>query len=350
MSHKLDLLPRSLGLAPRDRLSEATFLVKSGLSVVEISNILDVSVTSVRRDLKKEGLKVYKGNPRLTAEEANAQIQSLPSGAPTGSIVDVLLRTSFPTTGEVCDRFFPYRYNAKYGQLPSARLAWYTPSWLGKAVDILRKMKQPVTVLNTLRVIGRLVRTPTNLAFESVLEEFCPQGGLVLDPCAGYGARAISVLTSGRGCIGVEPHLKAGKAFKRMLSELGFEAQIHNSPFEDVDLDGIKVDFAFTSPPLFSVERYADDPTQSWVRYKTWDLWVSGFLEPLVKKTFLALKPSSYFCLHAPTIRTGGKTFPLAEEVTRVARDVGFTHEGTLATPSGRFGRDEPVLVLKRTS
>ena len=45
-------------------------------------------------------------------------------------------------------------------------------------------------------------------------------------------------------------------------------------------------DLVFTSPPYFNVERYGDDDTQSWVRYKSIDGWNEYFFTQWIRKNY----------------------------------------------------------------
>ena len=67
---------------------------------------------------------------------------------------------------------------------------------------------------------------------------------------------------------------------------------IHRVPSEDFEWDEWKgeFDYMFTSPPYFSVERYAQGSTyeseQSWVRYPTFESWRYDFYFPTLQKTW----------------------------------------------------------------
>ena len=52
---------------------------------------------------------------------------------------------------------------------------------------------------------------------------------------------------------------------------------------EDVDYSKYEnhFDTIFTSPPYFNVEKYSDEDTQSYVRYKNIDSWNKNFLHKL---------------------------------------------------------------------
>ena len=49
-------------------------------------------------------------------------------------------------------------------------------------------------------------------------------------------------------------------------------------------------DTIFTSPPYFNVEKYSDEDTQSYVRYKNIDSWNEDFLHKAIGKMIPTLK------------------------------------------------------------
>ena len=70
------------------------------------------------------------------------------------------------------------------------------------------------------------------------------------------------------------------------------EVDLICSPTEDVDFSKYEnhFDTVFTSPPYFDVERYSDEDTQSWVRYKTIEDWNKNFLQKTLGNIIPTLK------------------------------------------------------------
>lgn len=400
MSGKLDLKPRALGQAPRHKLTPEVVLsfVGRGMGVLEIAKTLNVSTQSVKRGMAKAGLPPGKvGRPprttsgRLTTKEADSILESMGLDEMTEDMVlAVLQRTVFPTrqvseselrrdfallqasttridSGHVvgkpvagivlCDYFFGHRFDASYEQLSSVRTAWHTPELLRKAIRFQIAVGDPLRAINVYRALRGIVKTPSNFrpgVAKALVEHFCPHPGLVLDPCAGYGGRAAGVLAARRSYVGVDPHPQAGQAFTGLFSFLkSEEGQFYNQPFEEVDLSGLQADMLLTSPPYFHAERYSCDPTQSWVRYKTWEVWVAKFLRVLIEKSFAHLKSGGCFCLNVADVGDSKSKRPLVATSVALAQDVGFKLEATINMPLGRFGkteRAEPILVLRKGS
>jgi hypothetical protein len=75
---------------------------------------------------------------------------------------------------------------------------------------------------------------------------------------------------------------------------------MHCNPAEDFDFTPYhdKVDLIFTSPPYFNVEKYSDDETQSWVRYKTIDVWNKEFLHKALERMIPTLKKGGIMAIN----------------------------------------------------
>jgi hypothetical protein len=132
---------------------------------------------------------------------------------------------------------------------------------------------------------------------------------------------------------------------------MGADIGFINAPFEDADLGGMQADLILTSPPYFSVERYSDDPTQSWVRYPTWESWVLGFLGPFTQKCWAHAKEGAILCVNTKDIRVGRKILPIGQELVRLATSVGFEPKPALSLPIGRIGKNvqsEPIFVFQK--
>ena len=92
-----------------------------------------------------------------------------------------------------------------------------------------------------------------------------------------------------------------------------FETQtktnFYQSPAEDFDYSDYQdyFDLVFTSPPYFNVERYSEDDTQSWVRYKSIDAWNEYFLHTALKKIIPTLKKGGKMAINIADVFTTEK-------------------------------------------
>ena len=166
---------------------------------------------------------------------------------------------------------------------------------------------------------------PADLA-KSLIDEFCPMGGRVLDPCAGWGGRLIGFLASNAGEYNgtdASPYqIEGDKAIWSTFqgfTEHEKAVTLNCSPFEKQPLQDGYFDFALTSPPYFDTEKYLGGE-QSRETNGSYESWRDNFYRVLIQKVFDALKHNAYFCL-----QVGSQRYPLLEDGKKIATEVGFS-------------------------
>lgn len=187
-----------------------------------------------------------------------------------------------------------------------------------------------------------------------VYDRFCPTGGKVLDPCAGYGGRLMGAMSSHIGnYIGIDPNWisqKGNTEFKDRLRCLGSEVcvELVTSPFEDYT-SSEKYDLIFTSPPYFDIEKYSLDDNQSYKRYPKIDIWIEKFLKVLISNSFEYLVPGGYLVLNV-----GGK---IVDDALRIGNSLMGTPTIYYMRLSKMFGhkdkgeishKTEPIFIWKK--
>ncbi len=135
----------------------------------------------------------------------------------------------------------------------------------------------------------------------------------VLDPCAGWGGRMIGFSTVVKEYYGFEPYTKTYNGLNKLgnwIKERNeyFNFKIENLPFEDAVIEHNEFDFAFTSPPYYDTEKYGNEKTNSYNRYKSFNDWCDLFYLPMIQKTMNALKKDCSFVLNI-----GSRVYPLNE-------------------------------------
>ena len=128
--------------------------------------------------------------------------------------------------------------------------------------------------------------------------------------------------------------------------------RLFDVPFEDATVSCSDFDFAITSPPYYDVELY-EGKEQSTNRYDSFDKWVDGFYEPLISKTYSALKGGGIFAL-----QVGSQRYPLLSVAKDIAERIGFTcvevrpfGRGTSSPLYGNKDEDEEnekIIILKK--
>ena len=297
-----------------------------------------------------------------------------------------LVRTSL--CGDVADTYHPHRFHASAVGMKSPYEAFQEDALLRRAIE-LRLDGVGAVEQGYLPAMSVVTGTQACYNFRPgfaayVYRTRCASipGAITLDTSAGYGGRLLGYLASGvwrapedgsqpaGRYIGVDPSTQSHAGNTRMAAELGFAERVTliNLPAEDVDVDapqeglpnGLRgvCDIAFTSPPYFGRERYCDEETQSWKRYPTAEAWRAGFLQPMLRLQYDALKPGAQALLNIDDVRAGGVTIPLVDWAVEDAQAIGFTYEETArfetASEAMGVGHDpanapgEPVLVFRK--
>lgn len=145
----------------------------------------------------------------------------------------------------------------------------------------------------------------------------------ILDFSAGWGDRFAGFYASDSGLnyVGIDPNSRNTPNYIKQYNfyksrETFFEntktAHFIESPAEDADLSAYMdyFDMVFTSPPYFNTERYSNDPTQSWIRYKTIDEWNVGFLHKTIDNILPTVKSGGIIAVNiADVFSPGGKKY-----------------------------------------
>lgn len=137
-----------------------------------------------------------------------------------------------------------------------------------------------------------------------------------LDMSAGFGSRMSAVLLSGHNYCGFDPNHELQMKLKDYLKWL----RVHNviEPTQRCGLyeQGSELyrpelanlfDVAFTSPPYFNLETYANDGSQSTKNYDNYDLWIEKFVKPTIHNTYRYLRVDGYVMVNIKNLTRGGK-------------------------------------------
>jgi DUF3102 family protein len=187
---------------------------------------------------------------------------------------------------------------------------------------------------------------------------YCKAGATVLDTSSGYGGRLVGFLASGVAgrYIGIDPNRQTHEGNRRLAADLGFAkaVELHCLPAEDVRVEVMRgrCDFALTSPPYFTKEHYSDEPTQSWKRYPTPESWREGFLRPMLRLQFAALKRGAVSVVNVDDVTIKNTVHAVAEWTKALASDVGFE---LIAVEEMKFpityrstDTSEPIFIFKK--
>jgi hypothetical protein len=131
----------------------------------------------------------------------------------------------------------------------------------------------------------------------------------VLDFCAGWGDRLVAAIADERieSYTGVDPNTALHQGYRRQvemfapLRSAPIDVTMICAPAEEMVLTQT-YDMVFTSPPYFDKERYTDEGTQSWMRYRAVSEWLRRFLFEAVARAWAALVPGGHMVINIADI------------------------------------------------
>ena len=138
----------------------------------------------------------------------------------------------------------------------------------------------------------------------SICARYSNNSATVLDFSAGYGGRLLGCMTLPRHYVGIDPCSHQVEGLNRTIDCVkgrlpGTASIIQACAEEEMDnLARNSVDLVFSSPPYFNHERYSEEPTQSYIRYPTYQEWKARFLRQVIKASHRVLKHRGFLVLN----------------------------------------------------
>src|SRR5260221_298728 len=196
----------------------------------------------------------------------------------------------------------------------------------------------------------------------AVIQKFSADGETVVDFAAGYGGRLVGCLSLARHYIGLEPCSAQVRGLRRCIDAIRSlrivpgTAEIHEVCAEDslARLPSKSSGLGFSSPPYFDWEKYSEQETQSFIRYRTYSTCVESFLRPVVGESHRILANGGYLAINTPN---GNSRLSILEDVRQAARKSGFRlhrtyklrlSKGPYLHPRNGKGKWEIVPVFKK--
>jgi hypothetical protein len=154
-------------------------------------------------------------------------------------------------------------------------------------------------------------------AAAAIYEELLPTGGVTWDMSMGWGGRMLGALACEKVTkyIGCDPETRTFAGLERLRDDIKrlvpnrkLEIEIHCCGSETAQIKAALpesgVDLCFTSPPYFDCEKYSDEPTQSWVQFKTTDAWLTDFMGSTMDNCWHALKSGGIMAINIADVST----------------------------------------------
>lgn len=167
----------------------------------------------------------------------------------------------------------------------------------------------------------------------AICEMFCEPGGTVYDYSCGFGARMLGTLASNKNnyrYIGCEPAHdtyhnlnKLGEYIESVTCRKD-SYEIFNTGSECFTPESNSVDFAFSCPPYYRLERYCEEPTQSIEKFPVYGKWLNGYVATTLGNVYTALKPGRLLGIVINDVYYAGRKYPLQADWSRIATEQGF--------------------------
>ena len=190
---------------------------------------------------------------------------------------------------------------------PSPCRTWKSRKFLSTMLPVLWSLKFKEITMDSLRTalsLRKYVASQFKPSMDkAIYTEFNSVD--VLDFSSGWGDRLCGFYaTEGtRSYIGIDPNSRLHpsyaeqiKAYRNVSGEK--KVEMHCATAETIELKAECVDTVFTSPPYFNIERYSEEATQSYKKYKKLDDWLELFLYKSLSTAWSALKPEGHMIIN----------------------------------------------------
>jgi hypothetical protein len=261
-----------------------------------------------------------------------------------------------------CWSYMPHAYSVRCNDMRTP-FETYNDDELFKQV-IRRRMKMGDTVTpNGIRKMLKIFTgtqcvsnfRPTAAA---VFYNMFGKGKTVWDMSCGYGGRMLGAMRACVGTyIGTEPCTETFDGLCAMLDEFPqfnkkTKYELHKLGSECFKPESGSLDLCFTSPPYFNTEKYSDDETQSYVKYKTPSEWMGGFMKDTLENCYNGLKPNGILAVNIANVRS----YPnIEKDMVEVAESIGFCLNTTMHYALSMLALDrtnkfkyEPIYIFTK--
>ena len=256
------------------------------------------------------------------------------------------LALRFNQGGALCRYLFPNLHEVECkGATNNSPIARFMDDHkLKRAIKLSLSIKNSVTpseIRTALELIGGNVATnfkPMNA--KALYELYTPKNGVIYDFAGGFGGRMLGALSSKNNYkyIAVEPNTETYENLlnlgKHIESVTGREKsfQIFKIGSEEFKLKTKNfVDFAFSSPPYFNLEKYSDEETQCYNKYNEVDSWLEGYVRPTIKNIYNVLKNDGKYAVNIADFKVGSKEIAFVDEWIRISEEEGFKLINTMS-------------------
>lgn len=238
------------------------------------------------------------------------------------------------------------RWKVKHDRYPSPVNTWCRKSSMISLMGAVYSLKIPSLNKNTLRTMIGMRKYISSQFKPNVAKALYDKfkAKRVLDFSMGWGDRLAGFYASTvtEHYVGLDPKKDNHPIYDEQVlfydKHLSFfdnkkRTTFYAEPAEDFDYSEYHdyFDLVFTSPPYFSIERYSDEDTQSWVRYRTPDEWNTQFLHKALERVIPTVKVGGILAINISDVYVGGdKYVSITNPMNDFLSNAGLKYKGAI--------------------
>jgi hypothetical protein len=315
---------------------------------------------------------------RLTADEKKKELKSLLDYDHSNLYrQDVVHQTMHALS--LAGSYFPHMWEIQCNGMLTPKQVFEEDDRFKKAIAKWMKLDRYITDGGIRKVIkfangAQAVSNFRPSAAAAIYNHFMPEeGGVTWDMSSGFGGRLLGAMACNRvrKYIGTDPSTATMVGLQKMKEELlpmlyelkperpRLEVDLQPCGSEVFQPEPESVQLCFSSPPFFAHEKYSDEPTQSYLKFPTRDLWLHGFMKQTLANCWRALKPDGHLVINIANV----KTYPeLVTDFKQLAENNGWEGVGEagyrmskmIGTGKKKGGyevfKTEPLLIFRKTA
>lgn len=207
--------------------------------------------------------------------------------------------------------------------------------------EFKKKIKTPCSIRyiqDALKMIGgNTGNTYLPMKVRMLLEYFMPNGGNYFDFSCGFGGRLLGAVTSNTSSkinyYGFDPNtetynnlLSLKKYAEEALNLENNQINLYNQGSEEEIPNELieQMDFAFSCPPYFNLEKYSKEKTQCYNKYPILDDWLNKYVTLTIKNVYKVLKKGSLYAVNISDFKVGNENVKFVEDWIKISLDCGF--------------------------
>lgn len=164
---------------------------------------------------------------------------------------------------------------------------------------------------------------------DELLQTYLPNGGNYYDYSCGWASRMLSAMKNNISYYGTDPNTELIDA----LNLINEDYQEVNNVETDVNLFPAgsevfipemenKIDFAFSSPPYFTLELY-NVGNQSCNEDTDYNEWLTNYIKPTIDNIYKYLKKDGIFAINIKDVAVNKTMYYLTEDINKIIMDSG---------------------------